>query len=128
MNIPIIFIFTKAFSSREDDIEMIREGLQKFQYFKEHPEEFHFIEVITKDLVSKKTGKVIEEKKGLDELLNETMNVSLNTIMAPIMKKISEIFNEKSMKIIEKLSKTLQEQYNDIIIKHENLKTFGKKF
>ena len=128
LKIPIIFIFTKAFSSREDDIYMIKEGLSKFEYFKEHPNDFHFIEVITKDLVSRKTGKVIEKKKGLDELLQETMKVSLNTIMAPIMKKISELFNGYSMKILEKLSKKLKEQYDDIITKHDKLKTFGKKF
>ena len=65
LKIPIIFIFTKAYSSREDDIYMIKEGLQNFEYFKVHPDEFHFVEVITKDLVSKKTGKVIEQKKDL---------------------------------------------------------------
>ena len=128
LKIPIIFIFTKAFNSREEDIYMIKEGLSKFEYFKDHPNDFHFIEVITKDLISRKTGKVLEEKKGLDELLQETMNVSFNTIMAPIMKKISELFNGNSMKIIEKLSKKLQEQYNDIVIKHDKLKTFKKKY
>ena len=128
LKIPIIFIFTKAYSSREEDIEMIREGLSKFEYFKEHPNEFHFTEVITKDLVSKKTGKIIEEKKGLDELLQETMKVSLSTIIAPIMKKISEMYNENSMEIIRRLSLKLQEQYNDIIIKHDKSKTFSKKF
>lgn len=128
LKIPIIFIFTKAFSSREDDIDMIREGLAKFEYFKENPKDFHFIEVITKDNISKRTGKLLDEKKGLDELLEETMKVSFKTIMAPIMKKISEIFNENSMKTIEKLSKKLQEQYNDIITKQGKLKTFNKKF
>ena len=128
LKIPIIFVFTKAYSSREDDIYMINKGLQKFEYFKDHPEEYHFVEVIAKDLVSKKTGKVIEAKKGFDLLLKETMNVSYNTIMAPIMKKISEIYNQNSMKIIDKLSKKLQEQYNDIIIKHDKFKTLDKKF
>ena len=32
------------------------------------------------------------------------------------------------MKIIEKLSSVLQEQYNDIIIKHDKLETFDIKF
>lgn len=128
LKIPIIFIFTKAYQSREDDIYMIKEGLQKFEFFQKNPHEFHFIEVITKDLISKKNGKVIEEKKGLDDLLHETLKVSNNTIMAPIMKKISEIYNETSMAIITKLSQKLQEQYNDIITKHDKLKTFDKKF
>lgn len=79
-------------------------------------------------MVSKKTGKIIEEKKGLDELLQETMKVSLSTIIAPIMKKISEMYNENSMKIIGRLSLKLQEQYNDIINKHDKSKTFSKKF
>lgn len=127
LKIPIIFIFTKAYKSMEDEIYMIKEGLEKFDYFKKNPNEFHFIEVVTKEKVSRKTGKVIEEKRGLDELFQETLKVSSNTIMAPIMKKISEIFNESSMKIIENLSKILQEQFNEIITKHDKFKTFDKK-
>ena len=128
MKIPIIFIFTKAFQSREDDIYMIKEGLQKFEYFQKNPHEFHFVEVIAKDLISKKSGKVTEKQKGLDDLLNETLKVSNNTIMAPIMRKISDIYNQTSMAILKKLSQKLQEQYNDIITKHDKLKTFDKKF
>ena len=44
------------------------------------------------------------------------------------MKKISEKYNENSMKTIKKLSNKLQEQYDDIITKHDKLKTFDKKF
>ncbi len=77
---------------------MIKNGLAAFDYFKNNPNDLHFIKVITKDLVDEETGEVIEPKKGLDELLQETLNVSFNTIMAPIMKRISEKFNENSMK------------------------------
>ena len=48
--------------------------------------------------------------------------------MAPIMRKISDIYNQTSMAILKKLSQKLQEQYNDIITKHDKLKTFDKKF
>ena len=48
--------------------------------------------------------------------------------MAPIMKAISENYNKYSMKIIDKLSKKLQNQYDDIIIKHDKFKTLDKKF
>lgn len=128
LKIPIIFIFTKAYQSAEDDIYMIKEGLEKFEFFQKNPNEFHFVEVITKDLISKKTGQVKEKKKGLDELLQETLKVSNNTIMAPIMKKISRIYNDISEKIIQKLSQKLVEQYNDIITKHDKFKTLDKKF
>ena len=128
LKIPIIFIFTKAYETFCDEIEMIKEGLKNFEYFRKNPDDFHFIEVIAKDKISSKSGKVIESKKGLDELLEKTMKVSNKIIRAPIMKKISEIFNESSMKLIEKLSKKLQEQYNEIISKHDKLKTFDKKF
>ena len=56
------------------------------------------------------------------------MKVSNNTIMAPIMKKISEIYNKTSSEILDKLSKKLVEQYNDIITKHDKFKTLDKKF
>ena len=128
LKIPIIFIFTKAFRSRKPDIKMIKKGLENFKHFKDHPNEFHFIEVITKDLVDEDTGEIYEAKKGIDKLFEETLSVSDQTINAQFMKKISEVFNEYSMKIIEKLSNKLQEQYNDIVIKHDKSKTFNKKF
>ena len=65
LKIPIIFIFTKAFANRELDIEMIYNGLQNFKYYKENPNELHFIEIIAKDVVSKRTGKILESKKRL---------------------------------------------------------------
>ena len=128
LKIPIIFIFTKAFANRELDIEMIYNGLQNFKYYKENPDELHFIEIIAKDVVSKRTGKILESKKGLDELLQETKNISKNTILAPIIKKISDIFNKNSQEIIKKLSAKLQDQYNDFISKHDKFKTFKDKF
>ena len=128
LTIPIIFIFTQAYKSRKKDIKMIKQGLEKFEYFKEHPNELHFVEVITKDLIDEDTGEVEEHQKGIDKLFEETVNVSDQTINAQFMKVISEVFNENSMKIIEKLSNKLQEQYNDIVINHDKLKTFDKKF
>ena len=128
LKIPIIFIFTKAFRSRKKEIKMIKQGLSKFDYFQKNPDDLHFIEVIAKDLVDEDDGEIIEAKKGLDTLLEETLKVSYNLTMAPIMKKISDAFNENSMKMLEKLSKKLQEQYDDIITKHDKLKTFDKKF
>ncbi len=128
LKIPIIFIFTKAYRSSFKEIKMIKQGLAKFEFFKDNPDDLHFIEVIAKDLVDDDSGEIIEKKKGLDKLLQETMKVSYSLTMAPIMKKISELFNENSMKIIESLSKKLQAQYSDIITKHDKFKTFEDKF
>ena len=128
LKIPIIFIFTKAYRTCKKEIKMIQAGLNKFEHFQKNPQDLHFKQVVAKELTDEDSGEVIEPKKGLDELLEETMKVSNNIIRAPIMKKISEIFNESSMKLIEKLSKKLQEQYNEIISKHDKLKTFDKKF
>lgn len=47
--------------------------------------------------------------------------------MAPIIKKISDIFNKNSQEIIGKLSAKLQDQYNDFISKHDKFKTFNEK-
>ena len=128
LKIPIIFIFTQAYKSEFKKIKMIKSGLEKFKHFKDNPNDLHFIKVISKDLIDEDTGEILEAKKGLDDLLDETMKVSQNTIMAPIMKKISDIYNESSMKTLKKLSNKLQEQYDDIITKHDKLKTFDKKF
>ena len=127
LKIPIIFIFTKAYESRLEDIKRIEEGLKKFEYFKENPSNLNFVEVIAKELISQRTGKIMENKYGLDNLLNKTKIISNNTIMAPIIKKISDESNKKSMKIIEDLSKKLQEQYNAFICKHDKIKTFKQK-
>jgi len=128
LKIPMVFIFTKAYESRLKDIEVVKNGLKNFKYFKENPDELHFIEVIAKDLYSERSGKLLEGKLGLDELLKVTKNISNNTIMAPIVKKISDELNNKySQRIIEDLSKKLQEQYDDFICKHDKIKTFKKK-
>jgi len=47
--------------------------------------------------------------------------------LAPIIKKISDIFNKNSQEIIGKLSAKLQDQYNDFISKHDKFKTFNEK-
>ena len=128
MKIPIVFIFTKAFESRLNDIEVIKAGLKKFKYFKQHPDRLHFIEVIAKDYYSPRTGKLMESKLGLDELLKVTKEISNNTIMSPIIKKISDELNENySQRIIQDLSKKLKEQYEDFICKHDKFKTFNTK-
>ena len=126
--IPIIFIFTKATQSREDDIEIVEKGLKNFDYFKKNPDKFYFIPVIAKDYISKRTGKLIDGKFGLDKLFETTKNLAKDTIMAPIMKKISDEFNKNSMEIINNLSKRLQKQYEDIISKHDKFETFKQKF
>ena len=126
--IPIIFIFTKATQSREDDIEIVEKGLKNFDYFKKNPDKFYFIPVIAKDYISKRTGKLIDGKFGLDKLFETTKNLAKDTIMAPIMKKISDEFNKNSMEIINNLSKRLQKQYEDIISKHDKIETFKQKF
>jgi len=128
LRIPIIFIFTKAYKTSKKEIKSIKQGLLKFDFFKENPDDLHFIEVIAKDLVDEDDGEILEKKKGLDTLLEETLKLSYNLTMAPIMKKISEMFNKNSEKIIENLSKKLLEQYDDIVTKHDKLKTFDEKF
>ena len=124
--IPIIFIFTKAYESREDDIEVIYNGLKNFDYFKKNPNELKFVEIIAKDRYNKK-GVLVEKKKGLNTLLEETRNISKKTIMVPIIKSISDIFNKSSLELLKKLSTELQEQYESIIVKHDKFKTFNVK-
>ena len=124
--IPIIFIFTKAFESREEDIEVIYEGLKNFNYFKKNPNELKFVEIIAKDRYNRK-GVLVEKKKGLNTLLEETRNISKRTIMVPIIKSISDIFNKSSLELLKNLSNELQEQYESIIVKHDKFKTFNMK-
>jgi predicted GTPase len=124
--IPIIFIFTKAYQSRDDDIEVIYEGLKNFYYFKKNPNELKFVEIIAKDKYNRK-GELVEKKKGLNTLLEETRNISKKTIMVPIIKSISDIFNKSSLELLKKLTKELQEQYESIIVKHDKFKTFKMK-
>ena len=74
LKIPIIFIFTKAFANRELDIEMIYNGLQNFKYYKENPNELHFIEIIAKDVeneIEELKKKIKEKEQELVEINND---------------------------------------------------------
>ena len=65
LRIPIIFIFTKAYKTSKKEIKSIKQGLLKFDFFKENPDDLHFIEVIAKDLVDEDDGEILEKKKVL---------------------------------------------------------------
>ena len=116
--IPIIFIYTKAYSNKEEEIENIEEGLKDFEIFKKNQNEFHFIEIISKDYKNKK-GEVKEKKKGLKQLFDLTINLSEKTFKFKIMQIISQHYNKKAEYIIKNLSTNLQEQYNNKIMKKE---------
>ena len=42
---PIIFLYTKANSIKEEEIKPIKEGLAQFSFLKENPNNFHFLEI-----------------------------------------------------------------------------------
>ena len=128
VKIPIIFVYTKAYASKEDEIDAIHNGLKEFQYFKNNEDELNFIEVIAKDMVSKKSGKVIEEKKGLKELMDLSISLSEKSILSPIYQQISGFYNKRGNNKIKLLSSKLQEQYTDIVVKHDKFKTLEDKF
>ena len=128
VKIPIIFVYTKAYASKEDEIDAIHNGLKEFQYFKNNEDELNFIEVIAKDMVSKKSGKVIEEKKGLKELMDLSISLSEKSILSPIYQQISGFYNKRGNNKIKLLSSKLQEQYTDIVVKHDKFKTLKDKF
>ena len=125
IKIPIIFIYTKAYSNKEDDIESMQEGLKDIEYYKNNSKEFHFKEVISKDYANKK-GIVKEKSKGLEELLNLTLSLSEKSFKCPIYQIISKFYNKKAEEIIKNLSKILQEQFNNIILKQEKFENFKK--
>ena len=62
--IPIIFIYTKAYSNKEEEIESMKERLKEFDYFQKNPKEFHFFGVICRDYITK-IGEIKERIKGL---------------------------------------------------------------
>ena len=128
VKIPIIFVYTKAYASKEDEIDAIHNGLKEFQYFKNNEDELNFIEVIAKDMVSKKSGKVIEEKKGLKELMDLSISLSEKSILSPIYQQISGFYNKRGNNKIKLLSSKLQEQYTDIVVNHDKFKTLKDKF
>ena len=121
--IPIIFIYTKAYSYEEEEIEQMEEGLKEFNYFKNFPGEFHFLKVISRDKCNKK-GIILEKSDGLKELLNLTLSLSEKSFRFQIYNIISKHFNKKAEKIIKNLSKILNEQYNNIIIKKEKFENY----
>ena len=126
--IPILFIYTKAYSTKEEEIESIKKGLQNIKYFKENPDNFHFIEIIAKNYVNKR-GEIKEKKKGLNELFIKTIDLSKKSFKFEIYQSISQHYNIKAQNIIKNLSQILQEQSVNFIMqkkKFENFKDYIK--
>ena len=124
-NIPIIFIYTKAYSNKEEDIESMHEGLKEFDYFKKNPNEFHFFEVISKDLISK-IGEIKERSKGLKELKDETISLSEKSFYFDFYNIVNKYYNKKADEIVKNLSKIFYEHYQNIIYKKEKFENFKK--
>ena len=127
IKIPIIFVYTKAYTGKEDDIDVIYSGLKEFKYFQENEKEFHFVDVIAKDKYNNRLKKITDKEKGLKELFNETVNLSRQSILAPIYQQISRYFNKKANDKVKKFSECLQCQYDEIIVKNDKFKTFKDK-
>ena len=127
MKIPIIFIYTKAYSNKEEDIETIEEGLKQFEYFKGNKDKFHFVEVISRDYVDRK-GETKEKNKGLKELLDLTISLSENSFKYQFYKIINEYYNQKDEIFINNLSNQLKEQFSNIITKKEKDNDNFKKY
>ena len=127
LKIPIIFIYTKAYSNKEEEIDTIKEGLKELDYFKKNEDKFHFIEVISRDYINKK-GETKEKSKGLKELLDLTISLSENSFKYQFYKVINEYYNKKAEFFINDLSSHLKEQFSNIITKKENDDDIFKKY
>ena len=123
--IPIIFLYTKANSIKEEEIESIKEGLSQFSFLKENPNNFHFLEIISRDFTNKK-GEIKEKAKGLNELIKLTIDLSEKSFKCEIYQIINQYYNEKAEKILKDLSEILKTQNNDIIVKKAQFESFKK--
>ena len=94
---PIIFLYTKANSIKEEEIKPIKEGLAQFSFLKQNPNNFHFLEIISRDFTNKK-GEIKEKDKGLNKFIKLTIDLSEKSFKCEIYQIINQYYNEKAEK------------------------------
>ena len=108
--LPIIFVYTKAYNSEDENIEKIENALKKINYFIEYGEEFKFIEVIAKEKKYKnmRTKKVeVESKLNIKELVDISLEKGEKGMSLPLLYSSNLLFkelNDKANKMVNNLS------------------------
>ena len=115
-NIPIIFVFTQSYNSQNDNVEKMEKGLQKIEFFKEHPEEFNFIDVIAKEkqVKDRNTKQISTEKKyNLKKLLEESLKLGEKGMSLPLLLHSNTLYNLLYQKIVN-MTNNVKEISNEL--------------
>ena len=76
--IPIVYVYTQAYENESDKVEGIKKKLENLQSIKNNKEKLYYIDIIAKEkkYKNRKGKEVCEEPFNLDNLINETFNLS----------------------------------------------------
>ena len=108
--LPIIFVYTKAYNSEDENIEKIESALKKLDYFIEYEEEFKYIEVIAKEkkYKNRRTKQFeVESKLNIKELVEISLEKGEKGMSLPLLYSSNLIFkelNDKANKMLNNLS------------------------
>jgi len=128
-NIPIIFVYTQSYNSQYDNVEKMEKGLQKIEFFKEHPEEFNFIDVIAKEkkVKDRNTKQISTEKKyNIKKLLEESLKLGEKGISLPLLlhsNTLYNLLNQKFKNMTNNVKQILNELIKAILSSQKNDKT-----
>ena len=95
-NIPIIFVYTQSYNSQYDNVEKMKKGLHKIEFFKEHHDEFHFIDVVAKEkkIRDRNTKEISTEKKyNIKKLLEESLKLGEKGMSLPLLLHSNTLYN-----------------------------------
>lgn len=118
---PIIFIYTKAYNSEDENIEKIENALKKLDYFISYPEELKYIEVISKEKKYKdrRTKKdIIEPKLNIKKLIDISYENGKKGMSLPLLYSSNILFkelNDKANKMLDNLKKSSMELTKSIL-------------
>lgn len=116
-NIPIIFVFTQSYNSQFDNVEKMEKGLKKMEFFKAHPEEFNFIDVIAKEkqVKDRNTNHISTEKKyNIKKLLEESLKLGEKGMSLPLLLNSNTLYNLLYQKY-KNMTNNIKEIVNELI-------------
>ena len=123
---PIIFIYTKAYNSEDENIEKLENAFKKLDYFINYPNELKYIDVIAKEkkYKNRRTKEMeTEPKLNIKKLIDMSYENGKKGMSLPLLNSSNLLFkelNDKANKMLQnlknisiELTKTILSSKND---------------
>ena len=106
---PIIFIYTQAYQSEENNINFKKEALKKIEFFNSHSDDLIYIDVIAKEksYTNRRTKKIeTEPKYNIKKWIEQSLELGKKGMALPLLlhsNKLYKELNDKAKNMVEKL-------------------------